>query len=147
MPSASRAGPRPGARQRRRGGALLVAALGSYCATVAGNDVFVVCHVDVSLRSAEVREVFVGEKDFAGSVRLIPADNLAAQPAFLDRVLKVGLDKYNGLWIKKSFRDGSSPPLVKGSDAEAISYVRHTSGACSYVRIAPPEGVAVVARF
>jgi hypothetical protein len=110
-------------------------------------DLYVVCNVNVSLQASDVRDVFIGEKSFAGSAHLAPADNLAAQAAFLERVVKVSADRYASLWTKKSFRDGANPPPVKASDAETIAYVRQTPGACSYVQTTPPAGVNTVARF
>ena len=91
--------------------------------------------------------MFIGEKSFAGTVRLTPADNLSAQTAFLGRVVKVTADKYTSLWTKKSFRDGANPPPVKLSDAEALAYIRQTPGACSYLQSPPPVGVTVVGKF
>jgi hypothetical protein len=110
-------------------------------------DLYVVCNADVSLRAEDVRDVYIGEKSFSGALRLAPADNMAAQAAFLEKVIKVSADRYTSLWTKKSFRDGANPPAVKANDAEAIAYVRQTPGACSYVQTAPPGGVSVIARF
>ena len=84
---------------------------------------------------------------FAGAVKLAPSDNSAAQAEFLARVLKIDAAKYAGIWTKKSFRDGTNPPPVKGSDAEALAYVKQTPGACSYVTQAPASGVAVIGKF
>jgi hypothetical protein len=107
-------------------------------------DLFVICHPGVKLQPAEVRDMFLGEKQFSGSLILQPADNNAAQPAFLDKVLKMGADKYSTAWTKKSFRDGLNPPPVKGTDAEALDYVRRTVGACSYTSTAPGNGVVLI---
>jgi hypothetical protein len=110
-------------------------------------DVYVVCNSDVSLQAADVRDVFIGEKAFAGSVKLAPADNSAAQAQFLEKVVKLDAARYSNLWTKKSFRDGVSPPPVKSSDAEAVAYVKQTPGGCSYIQSAPPGGVTVVAKL
>jgi hypothetical protein len=112
-----------------------------------GDDVFVICNSEVTLQAAEVRDVFLGEKGFAGSVKLSPADNGSAQAAFLGKVLKLDLAKYGSIWTKKSFRDGTNPPPVKASDAEAVAYVKQTPGGCSYVSSAPAAGVTVVGKF
>jgi len=82
-----------------------------------------------------------------GAVKLVPVDNSSAQIVFLERVLKMNAAKYSTTWTKKSFRDGINPPLVTGSDAEALAYVKRTAGACSYVTIATPADVVVVARL
>jgi hypothetical protein len=146
MPSASDTRRRGASSQRRRRAWLLGAALCTCSAAAVTSDLYVVCNGNVALRPGEVRDVFIGEKSFAGSVRLAPADNLAAQAAFLEKVVKVSAEKYASLWMKKSFRDGASPPPVKASDAEAIAYIRQTPGACSYAQSAPP-GVTVVGKF
>jgi hypothetical protein len=126
---------------------LLGAALSICSAAAVSSDLYVVCNVNVTLRPGDVRDVFIGEKNFAGAVRLSPADNLAAQAAFLDKVMRVSAERYVSLWTKKSFRDGANPPPVKVSDAEAIAYIRQTPGACSYTQSAPPFGVTVVGKF
>ena len=113
---------------------------------VAG-DVFVICNPGVTLQASEAKDVFIGEKGFAGSVKLVPADNSAAQADFLAKVLKIDAGKYSGIWTKKSFRDGANPPPVKASDGEAVAFVKSTAGACSYVGSAPAAGVTVVGKF
>lgn len=109
-------------------------------------DVVVICNLDVKLQSTEVKDVFIGEKVFAGSVRLVPIDNGALQASFLDKVMKIDAGKYTGIWTKKSFRDGANPPAVKSNDAEVIAFVKSTVGACGYVA-SEPAGVAVIAKF
>ena len=140
MRSASKAARRYRAR-------LLAVALCACSAEAGTNDLYVVCNTNVILRPGEVREVFIGEKYFAGAIRLTPADNLAAQATFLGRVVKFTADKYANLWTKKAFRDGANPPPVMVNDNEALAYVRQTPGACSYVEIVPPPGVAVIGKF
>ena len=122
-------------------------ALGLFSVAAAANDLYVVCNLNVSLRADDVREVFLGEKNFAGAIRLTPADNLTAQATFLGRVVKFTIERYASLWTKKSFRDGASPPPVVVNDREALAYVKQTPGACSYVEIVPPPGLAVVGKF
>jgi hypothetical protein len=122
-------------------------ALAGWVTGAAASDIFVICNSGVTLQSAELRDVFIGEKSFAGSVKLAPADNGAAQAAFLEKVLKLDYSKYASIWTKKSFRDGANPPPVKSSDAEAIAYVKQTPGGCSYVTTTPGTGVTVVGRF
>ena len=126
---------------------LLGVALWACSAAALTSDIYVVCNPNVSLRPGEIREVFIGEKNFAGAIRLTPADNLAAEASFLGKVMKFTVDKYTSLWTKKAFRDGANPPLVMVNDNEALAYVRQTPGACSYVEAVPPPGVAVVGKF
>jgi len=109
-------------------------------------DVVVICNLGVKLASADVKDVFIGEKVFAGTVRLVPADNTALQAGFLDKVMKLDAGKYTSIWTKKSFRDGANPPPVKANDSEVIAFVKATVGACGYVA-SEPAGVAVIAKF
>ncbi len=127
---------------------LLAALLCAGCAAAANaTDLYVICNARVPLTASDVRDVFLGEKQFAGAVRLVPVDNSSAQSVFLDKVLKMNAAKYSTTWTKKSFRDGINPPLLTGSDAEALAYVKRTPGACSYVTTATPPDVVVVARL
>ena len=119
----------------------------AWTSTAGAGDPVVICNPSVSLKADEVRDVYFGDKGFAGTVKLLPADNSAAQDAFLEKVMKLDAKKYAGVWIKKAFRDGSAPPPVKSNDTEAIAYVKQTPGACSYITSAPGDGVVVVAKF
>lgn len=120
---------------------LVVAALVSMN-TFAGG-LYVIANTSVNLTAAEVRDVFLGEKQFSGSVKLTPVDNSAAQSAFLQQVLQMDADKYASIWAKRSFRDGMNPPEVKSSDAEVIGFVKGNPGAVGYVT-APADGVKVI---
>jgi hypothetical protein len=126
---------------------LAVTVLGAMTPLASAADLYVICSPSVSLSANDVRDVFLGEKQFAGSTKLAPADNAAAQAAFLEKVLKMDSGKYSTSWTKKSFRDGVTPPVTKSSDAEALEYVKHTPGACSYVTSEPTAGAVVIAKF
>ncbi|MDB6045800.1 MAG: phosphate transporter substrate-binding protein [Gammaproteobacteria bacterium] len=110
-------------------------------------DLYVICNPGVSIAAADVRDVFLGDKQFSGTVKLLPLDNAGAQQMFLQTVLKMDAAKYSTAWTKKSFRDGLNPPAVAGSDAEALAYVKRTPGACSYISLAAPTGVVVIAKY
>ena len=112
-----------------------------------GGDIYVVCSAGVTITPADVHDVFLGAKQFAGGVKLAPADNSAAQAAFLEKVLKMDAAKYTASWTKKSFRDGATQPAVKNMDAEILEYVKHTPGGCGYISSAPPAGVVLVGQF
>jgi hypothetical protein len=85
------------------------------------------------IASADVRNIYVGEKQFSGTIRLVPVDNLRAQDKFLANVLRVDADKYNLIWAKKSFREGVNPPPIKASDSEVVDFVHRTPGAVGYI--------------
>jgi hypothetical protein len=126
---------------------LLAVLLCAACALAHAADLYVICNAQVQLTAGDVRDLFLGEKQFAGALKLVPVDNSAAQIVFLERLLKMNAAKYSTTWTKKSFRDGINPPLVTGSDAEALAYVRRTPGACSYVATPTPADVVVVSRL
>src|SRR3982074_2528098 len=126
---------------------LLAVVLCTACAVAHAADLYVICNPRVQLTAGDLRDPFLGEKKFPGALKLVPVDNSAAQIVFLEKLLKMNAAKYSTTWTKKSFRDGINPPLVTGSDAEARAYVRRTPGACSYVTIATPADVVVVARL
>lgn len=128
--------------------ALLVALLCAGGAAAHATDLVVVCNLHgTSLTSIDIRDLFLGEKQFAGSLKLLPIDNSAAQALFLDKVLKMSAAKYATTWAKKSFRDGLNPPLVAGSDTEALAHLRRTPGGCSYVTDTNTGELLVVVRL
>jgi hypothetical protein len=106
----------------------------------------VIANANVNLSAAEVRDVFIGEKQLAAGVKLTPVDNAAAQADFVSKVLQMEAPKYNSLWTRKAFREGLTAPAVKGSDAEVISFVKATPGAVGYVA-GPSSGVKVLQKF
>ncbi len=124
---------------------LFVTTLAISCGSWAG-DVFVIAHPGVNVAPDDVRDVFVGEKQLDGAVKLVPMDNSAAQADFLAKVVKVDAAKYSTLWAKKGFRDGVNPPPMRGGDAEVISAVKSTAGGIGYVTKAP-EGVKVIQKY
>jgi len=106
----------------------------------------VIAHASVTLSPEEVRDVFVGDKQLAGSVKLVPLDNAAAQADFLAKVIKVDGAKYTAIWTKKGFREGLTAPAVRGSDAEVVNAVKSTPGAIGYVTKAPAD-VKVIQKY
>jgi len=125
----------------------VLAAAGLLMASAAhAGDVYVIANSGTTVTADDVRDIFLGGKQLAGNIKLVPVDNAAMQAQFLDKVMKMEAAKYNSAWTKKSFRDGVTPPPVKGSDAETIEFVRQTAGAVSYVGTAP-SGVTVVGKF
>jgi hypothetical protein len=111
--------------------------------TAYASDVVVIANAGVSLSVSEVRDVFLGDKQFAGSTKLTPVDNSAAQENFLSKVLQISSSKYASTWTKKAFRDGLTAPAVKSSDAEVIEFVKRTKGAVGYVS-SSPSGVNII---
>jgi len=111
----------------------------------ANAQVVAITHPSVTLTAEDLRDVFLGEKQLAGSTKLVPVDNASAQDLFLAKVVKLDVTKYTNAWTKKSFRDGLTPPAIKATDAEVIDFVKRTSGAVGYVNSAPSAGVNIIA--
>src|SRR4030081_70457 len=109
---------------------LLAVLLCTACAVAHAADLYVICNSRVQLTAGDVRDLFLGGKQFAGALKLVPGDKSTAQIVFLEKLLKMNAAKYSTTWTKKSFRDGINPPLVTGSDAEALAYVRRTPRGC-----------------
>lgn len=109
-------------------------------------DVFVITNNSTAISGDEVREIFIGEKQIVGGVKLVPIDNAAVQKDFFEKVMKLDANKYTSIWTKKGFRDGLNPPAVKASDAEVIAAVKSTPGAVGYVSVAP-TGVKVIQKY
>ena len=102
-------------------------------ASVAAGDIYVIVHPSVNLAEDEIRQVYLGEKQFVGALKLVPVDNAVVQNDFLERVIFMSADKYSALWIKKSFRGDATVPKTKPGDAEVIRFVKNTPGAIGYL--------------
>ena len=113
----------------------LLAAL--FAASSALADGYVVAHVTVNVSPEEVREIYLGNMQFADSRRLVPVHNGAVQGEFLYSVIRMDPDRYSALWTKNSFREGALPPPVLVGDAEVLDFVRRTPGAIGYVGASP----------
>jgi hypothetical protein len=110
-------------------------------------DVFVIASADLTLSADDIRNVYLGEKELAGSSKIVALDNAAAKAEFLSKVVKLDAAKYESLWTKKSFRDGLNPPATKGSDAEVLAAVKSGSSTVGYLSSAPPAGVKLLQKY
>ena len=108
--------------------------------SAAAGEIYVIAHPSVNLTEDEVKAVYLGEKQFAGTVKLVPVDNASVQSDFLERVISMRADKYAALWVKKGFRGDATAPATKSGDAEVIKFVKSTAGAIGYVS-SPVKGV------
>ena len=119
--------------------------LGGAPALAAG--LFVIANPDVALSADDVKEVYLGEKQFAGPVRLVPVDNAMAQADFLKRAITIEAVKYSSTWTKKGFREGLNPPSIKSGDLEVIEFVKRTPGAVGYITVPPGSGVNLIVKY
>jgi hypothetical protein len=107
----------------------------------------VIAHPSVKLGASDIRDVYLGEKQFESSLRLIPVDNAAAQEEFLSAILQTNQRQYQARWVRKTFREGLPAPPVKDNDAAVRSFVRSTPGAVGYVSGSGGAGVVVLDRY
>jgi ABC-type phosphate transport system substrate-binding protein len=114
------------------------------CGPAAADGLVVITNPAVSLSPDDVRDVFLGEEQIAGGIKLVPVDNASAQVACLSQVIRLNATKYAATWMKKSFRDGVNPPAVKATDAEVVEFVKRVPGAVGYVTTLPGGGVNIV---
>lgn len=120
---------------------------GMVSSNAAVGEVFAIAHPGVILTAVELRDVYLGEKQFAGSIRLVPVDNSSVQDEFLNKAVYVETHKYAALWIRKSFRGGLAPPITKSTDAEVIEFVKKTIGSVGYISTPPPLGVTQMFKY
>ncbi len=127
---------------------LLAALLSLRCESALGADIYVIAGPDVRLSPEDVRDLYLGDKEFSGDVRLVPVDNQAALSEFVVKALGMNPQRYNTLWVKKAFRDALNPPAVKAGDFEVLEFVKRTRGAVGYVSSVPRDKeVSVVGKF
>ncbi len=107
----------------------------------------IIAHPSVDVSGDDIRDIYLGERQFDGRLRLVPVDNSAVQAEFLSDVLQTDERKYAARWTKKTFRDGLAAPAVKGSDAEVLAFVRSHAGAVGYIKGKASEGVKVLGTF
>lgn len=105
----------------------------------AAADLYVIANNSLSLSADDIRDVYLGDKQMASGTKLVPMDNSIQQNDFLEKALKIDAAKYNGIWIKKGFRDGLNAPPVKSGDAEVISAVKSNPGGIGYVSVVPKD--------
>lgn len=107
-------------------------------------ELYVIAHPSAQVTPGEIRDIFVGNKQFSGGTKLVPIDNGPVQDVFLATALKMEASRYNTIWTKKSFREGMIPPTVKSGDIDVLEFVRKTPGAIGYVSVPPPTSVTII---
>ena len=133
-------------RRTRKARILLLVACLTASVAASAADLYVITNPSVDLQPGDVRDVYLGEKQFSGSVRLHPVDNAAAQQAFLAKAIHMSPTAYGTTWVKKAFRQGLTQPPSLANDAEVIEFVQRNEGAVGYVKSAP-TGVKVLQKL
>jgi hypothetical protein len=107
-----------------------------------------IAHPSVSLTVDEVRELYLGERQFAGKLKLVPVDNIALRSEFLSKVLQTDERKYAARWLRRSLHEGLEAPELMDGDAQTCAFVRSTPGAVGYVsKSTGTAGIKILAEF
>src|SRR3989337_1740197 len=106
-------------------------------------DFVIIVNPDGPLKNAnasDIKEIYLGEKRFADSVKLVPINHVEGQMknAFLKAVVGMDSKAYRLYWIKKVFKDGVPIPPSMGNIFAIIDMVKTEKGAVAYV---PEEAV------
>lgn len=107
-------------------------------------DVYIIANNASAITADDVRDIFVGDKQIANGTKIVPIDNASKQKDFLQKSMKMDINKYNIIWTKKGFRDGINAPLIKSDDSEVISIVKSVPGAVGYVANVPKDVKVII---
>lgn len=124
-----------------------LALLFSASSMVSAGELYLISHAGMKVSEAEVREIFLGEKQLNGNTKITAVDNKAAQDDFLKNVVQMDAEKYSKYWFKKFFRDGVKPPTTKDGDTETLNFIKITNGAVGYVSNKPSGDVNIIKKF
>jgi ABC-type phosphate transport system substrate-binding protein len=114
--------------------AAALAALLALLATVThGQEIIVIAHPNTKIPVSDLRDVYLGETQYAGSTRIVAVHNSALQSEFTQRVLGMDAAKYRNWWTKKAFRDGLNPLQIVATDVEVIEFIKANPGAIGYI--------------
>lgn len=104
-------------------------------APVWAGELAVIANANGPVKLDDVRAIFLGEKRFEGSVKLIPvnAADEAQKAVFLEAVVKMSAKDYKTHWTKKVFQDGLTAPIAKATAKEIVDFVAKEAGAVGYV--------------
>lgn len=110
-------------------------------------NIYVISHADMKLDAQDIRDIYLGYKEFGGNIRFVPVDNQEIQADFLVNVVGIEMNRYNSVWIKKAFREALNPPLVKMTDRDVLDFVKRTPGAIGYISVSPGNEVVVIKKY
>lgn len=132
-----------------------VLAVGVVASSARAEELVVVVHPQAPIEhisDAQLRQVYLGESSFWGSVKIHPAV-LRVPPevyaAFMGAVAGISPGGYEAYWIRKVFREGGMPPRPFDSAADVLAYVARTPGGLGFIRRSDLDGaqVKVAAHF
>lgn len=89
-----------------------------------------------ALTASQVKDIYLGKMEIVEGTKIQPIDHKdseAIKKDFLGKTLNFSVSDYKGYWVKKVFKDGGSPPSVKGSADDVIKAVKEDKGSIGYV--------------
>jgi len=89
-----------------------------------------------SLTSAEVKDIFLGNMEMIEGTKVFPLDQKDSEEIkkeFMKRIIEMSVIWYNRHWTKRVFREGGTPPAVKGTQDEVIRGVKEKKGTVGYI--------------
>ena len=89
-----------------------------------------------SLTSAEVKDIFLGNMKMIEGTKVFPLDQKDSEEIkkeFMKRIIEMSVIWYNRYWTKRVFREGGTPPAVKGTQDEVIRGVKEKKGTVGYI--------------
>ncbi|MEK6578815.1 MAG: phosphate ABC transporter substrate-binding protein [Bdellovibrionota bacterium] len=113
----------------------------------ADEPLYVISNSSITLSPSDINEIFSGEKQLVGSVKIAPSDNKSIQNIFLSKALGITVTKYNSGWDKRAFRDGMTKPESLSSDPLVIEFVKLNRGGVGYIASQPPSGVNLIKKY
>ena len=84
----------------------------------------------------EVKAIYLGETRYLDSLKVQPVDQRDSNPikrVFVEKVLTSTVQDYRSYWLKRVFREGVMPPVVKASDSEVLDVIQGNPGAVGYI--------------
>src|SRR5258706_12785172 len=89
---------------------LLAALLSLGCGSAFGADIYVIAGPDVRLSAEDVRELYLGDKEFSGEIRLVPVGKKAGPSQVLVKGLGKNPPRYTNFWGENALPATRTPP-------------------------------------
>ena len=111
-----------------------------------GADIVVIAHRDYpsdALSLQDLKKIYLGEKQYEGSLKISPIDQRdmnPIKPIFVKKVLDTELKKYKGYWLIRVFKEGIIPPAIKGSSEGIVETILTKRGSVGYVWASEARG-------
>lgn len=93
-------------------------------------------HGATSISGSDLANIYLGRSSSLAGSKVVPVDQKNTSGpgvAFLEKVLKLSASDYQNRWVEKMLSGEANPPVVKGSDADVIEFVKATPGGIGYV--------------